>query len=546
MTTFKTLLSAVLLASLSTNAGCGEVAKNDPPETTPDAAEPAKLQVEVTTAKLPILQGTSAELAVTITRLEGITGAVEITPVGLPDGVTADPLTIGADATTGTLKLYAAATAPHSLPTQVAVRGTIAGAAAMTDLTVTVYGAPGTLDTSFGGGRVMLPAGESDDYGNAVAVQPDGKIIIAGRGAENYTDFALVRVDRDGTVDTSFGNLGRVLTDFGGSDTIYAIALQPDGKIVVGGVTTTTATKSDFALARYLPNGQLDPDFGEQGKVTTVLGADADTAYALVIQSDGKIVLGGDSNRGGETGLDFALVRYLPNGSLDTDWSEDGIATAAIAGGNARDSVYALALQTINGQERIVAAGGEGDFLLTRFLPDGTIDNSFNFDSGTIQWIFNSTIGAARALAITPDNRIAVAGHSQHDFAVVRLTQDGYLDETFNDDGKLLTQVSTTNWDEAQAIAVEADGKLVVAGWAYEGGGSAGNFALVRYNTNGTLDTSFGGTGIVVTQVASGTKGDQAMAIAMQRDDRVPTLRIVTAGFASVSNSDFAVTRYWR
>jgi uncharacterized delta-60 repeat protein len=547
MTTFKTILSAVLLASLSANAGCGEVA-NDPPQSTPDAAEPAKLALAAATTKLPILQGTSVTVDVTVTRLEGITGAVVVAPVGLPDGVTADPLTIAADATTGTLTLHADAAAPHSLPTEVALRGTIGTEHGTTDVTVTVYGPPGSLDTSFAGGKLLLGAGAGDDYANAIAVQPDGKIIVAGRAAEHLGDFALIRLERDGQLDPTFGDGGRVLTDFfGAHEGIHAITLQPDGKIIAVGVSNVQGSGDDFAVARYLPDGSLDTTFGDQGKVTTTLGPDADTAYAVVLQPDGKIVVGGDSSRGSNTtGLDFALVRYEANGRVDRTWGNEGITLSPMRDGNARDTIYALAVQTIEGEARIVATGGEGDFSAARYRSDGTVDNTFNFDIGTLTNIFGSVIGAAHAIAITPTGEIAIAGQIEHNVAVVRLTSAGRLDESFNGTGTQITKVSTTNQNWGQALAVEPDGKLVVAGYVWEGASSSGNFAVLRYNTDGALDTTFGSTGIVVTPVAAGTKPDQANAVALQRDDRVPTLRIVTAGNASDTNSDFAIARYWR
>ncbi len=147
----------------------------------------------------------------------------------------------------------------------------------------------------------------------------------------------------------------------------------------------------------------------------------------------------------------------------------------------------------------------------------------------------------------SPDGSdVTIAGHSHHDVALVQLTEEGTLDPFFGTGGKIVTALSATNWDEAQAITVDTAGKLVVAGWVYEGNSSSGNFAVMRYLTDGTLDPQFAGTGIVITPVAAGTKADQATAVAIQIDDRVPTHRVITAGYASTTNSDFAVTRYWR
>ena len=537
---FELLLSTALFTFACSDSG-------GPAEPSRDAAVPADLAIAPSASKLPILQGTTATIDVTVTRLPGHDGVVVVEPVGLPAGVAFDPLTIDAGATTGTLVLRADAAAAHSLPTTVQLRGTLGTSTASTEITVTVYGPPGSLDTSFGGGKLMIPAGASDDFANAVAVQADGKLVIAGRGAEHLGDFALIRLDRDGQLDATFGTNGRVLTDFAGtSETIFAIAIQPDGKIVAAGTTTRAGTSNDFAVARYLPNGELDPSFGSGGKVVTALGTDSDTAYALALQPDGKLVVGGDSNRGSsQTGVDFALVRYTAAGALDTTFGTSGVVLTPIASNGARDSIYALALQAIDGETRIVAAGGEGDFTIARYRDNGALDASFG-NGGTVANLFGSTIGAARAITVTPSGAIAVAGHAQHDVALAQLTSAGALDPFFGSGGKLTTRVSTTNFDEAQAIAVDTGGKLLVAGWVYEGASSAGNFVLLRYLTDGQRDPSFGNAGLVITPVAAGSKADQAMAIAIQDDDRVPTHRVITAGFASVTNSDFAVTRYWR
>lgn len=550
MTILKLFASTAILATLAADAGCGSPA--DPAEHTPDAAvieEPAKLAISASAARVPILQGATAELDVAVTRLDGASGSVTIAPAGLPAGVTAKPLAIGAGETTGTLVLEADAAAPHSLPTEVALEATLEGLVGppvTVTVTITVYGPPGSLDTSFVGGRVMLPAGASDDYGHAVAVQADGKIVIAGRASEHLGDFALLRLDRDGNLDSSFGSGGRVLTDFSGkTDYVNALAIQGDGKIVAVGVSSVDGSGYDFAVARYLSDGSLDPSFGTGGKLTTAVGLEVDSANAVVIQSDGKLVVGGESYRGTQFGIDFALVRYHANGSLDTSFGDQGIVVTPIASNGARDTIYALALQTIDGEPRIVAAGGMGDFTLARYRANGNLDDTFG-TGGTVANLFGSTIGTASAVAITPTGSIVAVGHSHNDVAIVQLGDDGQLDPLFGSGGKVVTPVNATNWDAAKAIAVDQLGKLAVAGWTYEGNSSSGNFVVLRYLTDGTLDPSFAGTGVVVTPVAAGTKADEAHAIALQADDRVPTMRIVVAGSASTTNSDFAVTRYWR
>jgi uncharacterized delta-60 repeat protein len=305
----------------------------------------------------------------------------------------------------------------------------------------------------------------------------------------------------------------------------------------------------DFVVARYQANGAVDTTFGPAGTgvVTTAFGTDADVAYALVIQADGKIVVGGDSSQGTATGVDFALARFNADGTLDATFGDAGKTVTAIRANGGRDSIYALALQDVGGEARIVAAGGEGDFVLARYTSKGQLDAGFGA-GGKVANIFSSTIGAARAVQIAADGTVLVAGNSHHDFALVRLSTSGQVDPTFGGAaaGKVVTPVSTENWDEAQGLAIEGDGKVVVAGWAYEGNSSSGNFALARYAKDGQLDATFGGTGTVVTPVAAGTKADQATAVSLQIDERIPAVRVIAAGYASGSNSDFAITRYWR
>jgi uncharacterized delta-60 repeat protein len=296
-------------------------------------------------------------------------------------------------------------------------------------------------------------------------------------------------------------------------------------------------------VARYLPDGKLDPTFGELGKSIYALGEDADTAYAILIQPDGKILVGGDSNRG-ENGLDFALLRLLDDGRPDPEFGEDGVVTQEIASFGARDSIYALTLQEIDGEQRIVAAGGEGDFELARFRADGSLDATFG-ENGKLIGIFESVIGAARGVAITDAGEIVVAGHAQHDVALAKLTRDGEPVAEFGDAGRVLTKLSDDNWDEATGLAIDGEGRFVLSGWVYEGGGSSANTALLRYASDGALDESFGDGGIVITAVAPPQKYDQGSALVLVPDERVPCERIVVAGYASASYSQFAVTQFW-
>lgn len=509
-------------------------------------ASDARFLLELSTEKLPLSQGAAESLTVAVQRENGFEGDVTVTAADLPAGVSATPLVIRAGEAEGRLELRVESTAPHSLPTPVKIRGSSSKLQDERELSLTVCGAPGALDTSFEGGKVVVPVGAGDAYAYAMAAQADGKLLVAGTSHERGGDFAVLRFTRDGEIDESFGDGGLATTDLSGTaDVARAVAVDPQGRIVVAG-TTTGEKGLDFAVARYLPSGALDRSFGDAGKTVVRVGDDADTAYALVIQSDGKLVIGGDSNRGSaQSGVDFALVRLLEDGQLDERFGDAGVAIQSIASFGGRDSIYALALQTLDGEERLLAAGGEGDFSLARFRASGELDESFG-EQGTLSGLFGSTIGAARGLTLNAEGEIVVVGHAQHDVALAKLSPQGSLVETFGEGGKVVTAVSAENWDEAQGVGVEADGKLLVAGFSYEGNSSSGNTLLLRYDASGGLDAGFGAEGIVLTEVAAPRKADQANALLIQVDERVPSERILVAGHASGSFSSFALTRFWR
>jgi len=541
-------LALALLPALLAPLGCsGSTPAAGDDAGTPTVTE-ASFSIALATDKLPVLQGATASVDVVLTRKGDFADAVTVAAVGLPAGATLAPTVIAAGQTTATLTVAADAAAPHSLPSPVTVQASAGATGASAPLTVTVYGPPGSVDTSFGGqGKAVVPVGAGDDYAYAVAVDTSGRVLVAGRAAEGLGDFALVRLDRDGTLDPTFGTGGKVTTDFaGGADTAYAVAVQADGKIVVAGAAAVTGTGQDFAVARYLDSGALDPTFGAAGKVTVAFGPDSDTAYALLLQPDGKIVLGGDSNQGSSTtGVDFALARFDATGALDPTFGTGGKVTTSVAANGARDSIYALTTQTVAGVPLIVAAGGEGDFQLARYSMTGALDATFG-TGGKIAGMLGTAIGAARAVQITADGKILVAGHDNHDFALARLDAAGKPDPTFGTAGHTITAVSATNWDEVQAMAIAADGKILLGGWAYEGGSSSANFVLCRYGAEGLLDATFGSGGTVTTAVAAGMRSDQANAVVLQADARVPTVRVIAAGYASASNNDFVVARYWQ
>jgi uncharacterized delta-60 repeat protein len=397
--------------------------------------------------------------------------------------------------------------------------------------TVPLPATAGSLDRCFGATGKRSTRIGSSAQAHAMAIQPDGKIVVAGFSSNGLNDdFALARYNPNGSLDTSFDGDGKVTTDFGASmDHVFAIKLQTDGKIVVAG--ESYIGNIDFALARYNTNGSLDTSFSTDGKLTTDISGGSNAAYALVIQSDGKIVIAGYASLGI---IDFALARYDTNGNLDNTFDTDGILTTAI--GSSTDIVQAIALQT---DGKIVVAGytvtdGTADFVLARYNTNGTLDSSFGFE-GTLITSIGAIGDYVSALQLQSDGKIVVAGRSDNDFALARYTTGGLPDLSFDSDGIVTTTVgvsSATAW----ALAIQSDGKILAAGVAFNGNDY--DFALVRYTTTGALDTGFDTDGKVTTAIGSSI--DYANAIAIQADGKIAVAGYTTVG----SRKDFALTRY--
>ncbi|MRR16466.1 MAG: hypothetical protein EG826_08435 [Deltaproteobacteria bacterium] len=399
---------------------------------------------------------------------------------------------------------------------------------------------PGHLDTGFGNaGKVLTDISTHNDQAYAVAVQSDGKIVAVGTSVTvTNSDFAVVRYTVSGALDGTFGTGGIVTTPIGsGNDVARAAAIQADGKIVVAGYYEAGAFNK-IAVVRYNTNGSLDSTFGAGGIVTTPIGSNNDFAYAVAVQSDGKIVVAGSSNDGAKDL--FALVRYTAVGVLDTTFNTTGKVTTAIVSGNS--AANGVAIQT---NQLIVAAGyafngTNNDFAVARYNINGTLDGTFG-TGGISRTPVGTGASAVQAVAIqSTDQKIVVVGQAavggSNNFAIARYLATGALDNGFGTAGITTTPIGTVN-DIARAVKIAAVGKIVVAGSSYNGAND--DFALARYNADGTLDTIFNGTGKVTTAV--GTGDDLAFGLAIQPDGK-----IVAAGYSfNGLNNDFALTRYW-
>ncbi|WP_203789972.1 delta-60 repeat domain-containing protein [Paractinoplanes rishiriensis] len=407
----------------------------------------------------------------------------------------------------------------------------------------------GSLDRTFGtGGKVTTDFLGAGDTADALIVQPDGKLVAAGSSG---SDFGLARYHRNGSLDRTFGAGGKVATDLGFDDVAHALIRQPDGKLVAAGYTAASPEElPDFALARYHRDGSLDFSFGVGGLVRTDLGGD-DIAYALIRQPDGRLVAAGQSTRGSgpELSTIFALTRYLPDGSLDTSFGTGGGVFTSPTGD---DRAHALVVQT---DGKLVAGGvsaisSNSNFALARYHRDGSLDTRFGNDGMVVTDFGGGDNAADAAYALVLQNGKLVAGGyattatstgADLDFALARYMSDGTLDTSFGVAGRTTTTFHPggVNINQINALAVSR-GRIVAAGSVITGpiDGLIFDVGLTRYRHDGTLDTHFGTGGRVTTDFAGDR--DQANALTVQPDGR-----LVVAGHAQTGDTpDFALARY--
>jgi len=416
----------------------------------------------------------------------------------------------------------------------------------------------GNLDTTFGtGGTVRTDFAGNIDQANAVVVQPNGQIIAAGSSFSNsrtVEDFIVARYNADGSLDKRFGKNGKITTDFFRNvDSISAVAIQPDGRIIVAGVAQLAGNGGNprvFALARYRSDGSPDTSFGNGGSLTTNFGGNFAAASAIMLQPDGKILVAGTVDFNPDipgSGLDFALARYNASGTLDGTFGKGGKVVFDFFG--SFDQANAAALQP---DGKIIVAGSASydsfnrdiGFALARFNTDGSTDFGFGTGGKQITDFFGA--GAkANGIVLQPDGKFVVAGTASDsatrpvatDIALARYNSDGSLDSAFGTGGETAIPFADSATEQGNAVALTPDGKIVVAGTAFKTFATPPDFALVRYNSDGSLDTGFGSAGTITTDVAGGT--DEALAIAIQSDGKV-----VTAGTSFRSNFDLTLARY--
>jgi uncharacterized delta-60 repeat protein len=426
--------------------------------------------------------------------------------------------------------------------------------------------ADGSLDAGFGtGGEVTtnIP-GPSSASASSLAIAPNGKVVVAGRGVVitstgiGETVIVVVRYNRDGSLDSSFGTGGEVVTNFSPDsflEQVAGVVVQHDGRVVVA--AEVVGQSIGFGLVRYNQDGSLDSSFGTGGEVLTGFGPSTEAAPAgLLLDPQGRIVVAG-TVLSFATGFseDFALARYNPNGSLDSSFGTGGLVTTGVGNFTAAFAAGVALLP----QGRIVVAGtffdtsSGQDILVARYTPNGSLDSSFG-TGGTVITIFPpSTAVSVSAVAVDPRGRIAVAGTTQGfvgaafvvDFVVARYNTNGSLDNSFGTGGVVITDFGLDNTASASGIAIQPDGEIVVVGTVVSFNIATftltDEFAVVRYNPDGSLDSSFGTGGEVLTTFGANATAS-ASAVALE-----PNGDILVAGTffnpADQSN-DFALVAY--
>ena len=355
-----------------------------------------------------------------------------------------------------------------------------------------------------------------------------------------------------GDLDPTFAVGGKTTTDLGGTyDWAYATALQPDGRVVAAGMTNAHGTY-DFAVARYTASGSLDPSFGNHGVAITDFGRSDDRAFALAIQPDGRIVVGGVSDRTGSK--DFALARYQPDGTLDGTFGEDGLLVTPVRP-LTTDIVHGLALQP---DGKILAAGvtyddtvslrPQGDFLLVRYTPEGGLDPAFGVGGIVTTNFAGESYDEPYAIALQPDGRIVLGGYSNtgggvgrifgaDNLALARYLPNGLLDPEFGDRGTVVVDAGSL-FESIRALALDQAGHIVATGRT--NGERRGDLLVARFNRDGTLDASFGTShpGMTITDLGTAEEGLTSVALA-------PDGTIIGGGIvAPNANGDLALVRY--
>jgi uncharacterized delta-60 repeat protein len=355
----------------------------------------------------------------------------------------------------------------------------------VTSVALARYLPDGTLDPDFGtGGHVITAIGVDpvliSDVAMAVALQPDGKIVVVGSSFENGSGdrFMVARYDSTGELDPSFGTNGIQINTLLNGGRLVSVAIRDDGYIVAGGLVNEAPSNEMFLVARYEPDGTPDATFDGDGFATIDITADDDAGNDIVLEPGGDILITGYCGGGNDMGM--ALVRLAENGSLDPSLDGDGILITQLS--TDQDAAYAVLRQPADGK---ILVGGVTTFLpmvfivVARYNTDGSLDNTFAGDG-----IYQSPhpgLNFPGNMVLAPDGRIVIGGTWATNFLVAVVNSDGTADTDFDDDGVVTTSFGQNAY--GNDIALDADGKAVLVGSSGQGAPTFNDFVVLRYHT---------------------------------------------------------------
>lgn len=362
------------------------------------------------------------------------------------------------------------------------------------DFAVARFTSDGTPDTSFNGtGRKSLGSA-ANDIGGGVAVLPNEQIVVAGQG-NAAQDFVATRLNADGSLDTTFGSGGSTSVDFGATETVNAMIRQPDGKLVLVGSTSATGG-GDFAIARLNADGSPDTTFATGGKETVDFGG-LDAAAAVALAPDGKIVVAGQ----GGPGRDMVVTRLNIDGSIDTSFAPATAGKAFVDFG-ATDLANGVVVGP-DGKivlDGATSAVGSGDFAVARLTASGLLDPTFSGD-GKLTLGYGAANESALAIALQQNGRIVVMGtaDANSDFVVSRLAPDGSVDSSFGTGGTVGVDFGAVEYDGD--VTLQPDGQIVIAGSTNVT--DSGDMALARLQGDPVQPTTTSSTTTAVTTPAA-------------------------------------------
>jgi len=401
-----------------------------------------------------------------------------------------------------------------------------------------VFAQPGSLDKSFGvNGKVILSFSQTDDIAQDVAVQADGKIVVTGfMFSDTSFKFITVRFNTDGTLDNTFGKGGKVITQIGNKDDkATSVKVDKNGSIFVGGYTWT-GNAFDFALVKYKNNGILDDRFNNNGIAAVSIGIFDDMAVSLIILESGGIIQSGFTERFIRN--DFTVVKYNSDGNLDKTFGNNGKVVTQISTFNNISKSSAI----ITNDGIILAgysfSGIKNNFTTVKYDNNGILDSTFGI-TGKVATEIGPGDDFANSVLIKNDNKILVSGYTfngvQNVFTTVSYDLIGEIDSSYGINGIVKTKIGNIN-DRGITSVLQDDGKIIIGGITKKGNGD--DFALIRFDSLGNVDNSFGTDGKVITDI--NFFNDTLTALAIQNNGKI----IAVGGSFNGNNYDFSLVRY--